>query len=207
MSLSLILCSWIQLTERNKTWKFEENQSRKLNDTQPLKTMISSSLFPSSRLISSSKTMILRAEYYYSFEIEDRRVETARSDCKLLSLSDSILWISDAAFETVDNERACTWKKKLFLSKDYARMQEVTVCLKSLAWFFEQCLFMFSLFIKTWWHKLQENAFLWTLSSEKANKVIDDCYIKANVSAAVNNEKEEICERSSCCFSFSASCL
>ncbi len=69
MSLSLILCSWIQLTERNKIWKFEENRSRKLNDTQSLKTMISSSLFPSSRLISSSKTMILSSEYHYSFEI------------------------------------------------------------------------------------------------------------------------------------------
>ncbi len=71
MSLSSILCSWIQLTERNKTWKFEENQLRKLNDTQSSKTMISSSLFSSSRLIFSSKTMILSSEYHYSFEIEN----------------------------------------------------------------------------------------------------------------------------------------
>ena len=71
MPLSSILCSWIQLTERNKTWKFEENRLRKLNDTQSSKTMVSSSLLPSSRLISSSKTMILRAEYHYSFEIEN----------------------------------------------------------------------------------------------------------------------------------------
>ncbi len=70
MPLSSILCSWIQLTERNKTWKFEENRLRKLNDTQPSKTMVSSSLFPSSRLISSSKTMILSSEYHYSFEID-----------------------------------------------------------------------------------------------------------------------------------------
>ncbi len=69
MSLSSILCSWIQLTERNKIWKFEENRLRKLNDTQSLKTMISSSLFSSSHLIFSSKTMILRTEYHYSFEI------------------------------------------------------------------------------------------------------------------------------------------
>ncbi len=69
MSLSSILCSWIQLTERNKIWKFEENRLRKLNDTQSSKTMISSSLFPSSRLISSSKTMILSSEYHYPFGI------------------------------------------------------------------------------------------------------------------------------------------
>ncbi len=122
-------------------------------------------------------------------------------------MSDSILWIFDAMFETVDNEHAYTWKKKLFLSKDCARMQEVTVCLKSLEWFFEQCFFMFSLFNKTWWHKLQENAFLCISSSEKANKVTDNCCIKANVSEAVYNEKEEICKRSSRCFSFSACCL
>ncbi len=71
MLLSSILCSWIQLTERNKIWKFEENRLRKLNDTQSLKTMISNSLFSSSRLIFSLKTMILRAEYHYSFEIEN----------------------------------------------------------------------------------------------------------------------------------------
>ncbi len=71
MSLSSILCSWIQLTERNKIWKFEENWLRKLNDTQSSKTMILNSLFSSSRLIFSSKTMILKAEYHYSFEIEN----------------------------------------------------------------------------------------------------------------------------------------
>ncbi len=69
MSLSSILCSWIQLTERNKIWKFKENWLRKLNDTQSSKTMILSSLFSSSCLIFSSKTMILKAEYHYSFKI------------------------------------------------------------------------------------------------------------------------------------------
>ncbi len=69
MLLSSILCSWIQLIERNKIWKFKENQLRKLNDTQSSKTMISSFLFSSSRLIFSLKTMILKAEYHYSFEI------------------------------------------------------------------------------------------------------------------------------------------
>ena len=69
MSLSSILCSWIQLTGRNKTWKFEENRPRKLNGTQPLKTMVPSPLFPSSRLISSPKTMVPRAGYHYPFGI------------------------------------------------------------------------------------------------------------------------------------------
>ncbi len=69
MPLSSILCSWIQLTGRNKTWKFEENRPRKLNGTQPLKTMVPSPLFPSSRLISSSKTMVLSPGYHYPFGI------------------------------------------------------------------------------------------------------------------------------------------
>ncbi len=70
MSLSSILYSRIQLTETNKTWNFEENRSRKLNDSLSLKTMIVSSLFSSSRLIFSSKTMIVRAVYHYSYELE-----------------------------------------------------------------------------------------------------------------------------------------
>ncbi len=69
MPLSSILCSWIQLTETNKTWNFEENRLRKLNDSLPSKTMIVSSPFSSSRLISSSKTMVVRAVYHYSYEI------------------------------------------------------------------------------------------------------------------------------------------
>ncbi len=71
MSLSSILCSWIQLTERNKTWKFEENRPRKLNGTQPLKTMVPSLLFPSSRLIFSPKTMVPSPGYHYPFGIEN----------------------------------------------------------------------------------------------------------------------------------------
>ncbi len=70
MSLSSILCSWIQLTEMNKTWNFEENRFWKLNDSLSSKTMIVSSLFSSSRLIFSLKTMIVRAVYHYSYELE-----------------------------------------------------------------------------------------------------------------------------------------
>ncbi len=46
--------------------------------------------------------------------------------------------------------------------------------------------------------------FLCTLSSEKINGIDNDSYIKASVFAAVYNDKEEICERSSYCFNFSA---
>ncbi len=72
MSLSSILQSRIQLTETNKIWNFEENRSRKLNNSLSSKTMIISSLFPSSCLIFSSKTMIVRVVYHYSYEIEKR---------------------------------------------------------------------------------------------------------------------------------------
>ncbi len=51
---------------------------------------------------------------------------------------------------------------------------------------------------------LQENAFLYTLSSEKINEINNDSCIKASVFAAVYNDKEEIYERSSYCFNFSA---
>ncbi len=51
---------------------------------------------------------------------------------------------------------------------------------------------------------LQENAFLCTLSSEKINRINNDCCIKASVFAAVYNDTEEIYKKSSYCFYFSA---
>ena len=82
MSLSSILCSWIQLTETKKTWNFEENRLRKLNDSLSSKTMIVSSLFSSSRLIFSSKTMIVRAVYHYSYEIDENFTHDRRAFLK-----------------------------------------------------------------------------------------------------------------------------
>ncbi len=51
---------------------------------------------------------------------------------------------------------------------------------------------------------LQENAFLYTLSSEKINRIDNDYCIKASVFVAVYNDKEEIYKRSSYYFYFSA---
>ncbi len=51
---------------------------------------------------------------------------------------------------------------------------------------------------------LQENAFLCTLSSEKIKRIDNDSCIKVSVFAAMYNDKEEIYEKSSYCFSFSA---
>ncbi len=51
---------------------------------------------------------------------------------------------------------------------------------------------------------LQENALLCTLSFKKINEINNDHYIEANVSVAIYNDKEEIYEKSSYCFYFSA---
>jgi len=52
-------------------------------------------------------------------------------------------------------------------------------------------------------HILQENALLCITSSEKSETIVKDCWINDSVCEAVNNCKEEIHDKSFCCFSFS----